>query len=180
MKHLSISFCIIGFLLCHAGNAAAQGAHRYEAFGSVGVSFYDEIFGGSGTTSNLGAGFGIRPVSESHRIAHRFGLEFEFDTETETTFTGGFFSRAVPVGHRRQNLYLGDVLYHFGDGRIEPYVLASYGRASSPNSSKAGGFGGGVKIYNSKHVLLRPEIRLADTEHANFSIRGSFGVGYHW
>ena len=98
MRKPASGLLLIGFLLCRAGIAGAEDSHRFEVFGSIGGSGYGEIFGGSGTAANLGAGFGIRPVSETHRIAHGIGLEFEFDTESGRTFSRGFFSPAVPNG----------------------------------------------------------------------------------
>ena len=180
LKHRTSGLLLIGFLICHAGTALAQDSHRFEVFGSVGTSTSAELFQPSSTSPNLGFGFGIRPFSASHGFSRGLGLELEFDTASEKQFNGGLFTPATFSGHGRQNLFLGDVLYHFGDGRVEPYVLAGVGVASNPNYGGAGGLGAGVKIFVQKHVSLRPEIRLSVTRHDDFSARVSFAVGYHW
>ncbi|HLQ77229.1 MAG TPA: outer membrane beta-barrel protein [Terriglobia bacterium] len=180
LKSVTSSLLLAGFLVCHAASAAAQDSHRFEVFGSLGSSTSAELFTPSSTSPNIGVGFGFRPFSSNHGIAHRIGLEVEVDTASEKHFTGGLFTPALSAGYRRQTFALGDVLFHFGGGRVEPYVLAAFGNASSPRNSAAGGLGGGAKIFVRKHVYLRPEFRATVTRRDDFSARGSLALGYHW
>jgi len=180
LKNLLLAALVIAGIIGTAGRAAAQDVHRFEVFGSIGLSSYADLFGPTSTTANFGGGFGVRPFSAKHKVAHRLGLEFEIDTESQKTFTGGLLSPANHSGDRQQTLFLGDVLYHFTDGRAQPYVLANFGVASSPSANFAAGLGGGVKIFVARNVSLRPEFRLAGTMDAAVSARGSLALGFHW
>ena len=180
LKNLFLVTLVIAIMIGMAGPASAQDIHRFEVFGSIGLSSYADLFGPSSTTANFGGGFGVRPFSAKHKVAHRLGLELEVDTESQKTFTGGIFSQAQQTGNRQQTLFLGNVLYHFTDGRAQPYILASFGVANSPSTNFAAGLAGGVKIFVSKNVSLRPEFRAEGTRDAAFSARLSMAVGYHW
>lgn len=180
LKNLFLLALVVAVMIGTAGRAAAQDIHRFEIFGSLGLSAYADLFGPTSTAPNFGAGFGVRPFSATHKVAHRLGLEFEVDTESQKQFTGGVLSPAQPSGNRQQTLFLGDVLYHFTDGRAQPYALVSFGVASAPSGNFAAGLAGGVKIFVSRNVSLRPEFRFAGTRDAAISTRGSMAVGYHW
>jgi hypothetical protein len=180
LKNLLLMALLIAGMIGTAGRTAAQDVHRVEVFGSFGLSAYADLFGPSSTAANFGGGIGVRPFSAEHKIAHRLGLEFEVDTESEKKYTGGLFSPAKHSGNRQQTLVLGDVLYHFTDGKAQPYILASFGAASSPSGNFAGGLAGGVKIFVARNVSLRPEFRFSGTSNAAISARGSMAVGFHW
>jgi hypothetical protein len=180
VKNLFLVTLVNAIMIGTARPAAAQDVHRFEVFGSIGKSSYADLFEPASTTANFGAGIGIRPFSSKHKVAHRVGLELEVDTESQKTFNGGLFSPAQQTGNRQQTLVLGDVLYHVTEGDAQPYVLASFGVATSPSANLAAGLGGGVKLFVGKNVSLRPELRFEGTWQAAFTTRFSMAVGYHW
>lgn len=173
--------CSIGLLICSAGFAAAQSDYRAEIFGGAGVSRYDRFSGSSGNTANFHAGAGLRPFSKDRGILRGLGLEFTVDTQSEKVYSSSFLGGApVFLENRRRTIYLGNVLYHFTNRRVQPYGSIGLGASGYAGDRFAGAIGAGAKIFLHEHVSLRPEVRLSMDRGLDASVRGSIGIGYHW
>ena len=179
------------FLLLPATTFAQEYRPKYEVFGSVGYGATYDDEGGIGRGLDLGGGFGVRAIDRLgfegsvNRISHL--REF---ASSGVRFEGtGVFASA-------------NALYHFSDSKVQPYVIGGAGvlyhedrssglgppRPPLSGSGFAYNFGAGVKVFVSKHVVVRPEFRVfvgnlgksAGTEPPFSLLRGSVGIGYHW
>jgi hypothetical protein len=179
-------------------HAAEPWVYKAEVFGSVGLGrFYpaNRIWR-NGT--ELGGGFGFRPYAGTRR-------KLEFETRVEHIgFTGsqgqeGIWSETV----EGTALFFSEAfLWHFTESNVQPYVLGEAGAirtdftktyvcpvcGGTPSITAQTpiqllfGVGGGVKIRLSKHLSVRPEVRIHQTmlgENLG-SARFSIGLGGHW
>lgn len=171
--------------------------YKGEVLGQVGWgSFYHgdhEIGGGT----ELGGAFGVKPFSGRLR---RLGFEFQANTLSLG------YERGVNINEGRVTALVGNVVYHFSDSAIQPYVEGGLGalKADYTEMIKGGAvlgsnedyvyrvkadkmllnIGAGVKARLVRGLAVRPEIRFYDTTMGsgyNFaSIRLSVGLGYYW
>ena len=186
-KHFLLGF----FLLLPATTLAQDYRPRYEVFGTAGYSATYDDEGGIGRGLDVGAGFGVRAIGKLgfegsvNRVSHL--REFSFPS---IRFEGtAIFACA-------------NALYHFSDSKAQPYAIGGIGvlhhkdrssglgppRPPLSGSGFAFNFGTGVKVFVSKHVSVRPEVRVfvgdlgesAGIEPPFSLLRGSVGIGYHW
>ena len=177
------------FALCTAVALPVFGADfkRSEVFGVVGVGKTYDDEGSLGTGINGGGGFG-------YRLSRRFGVEAEVNVfRTRREFSSQFPPFEADGAHVMGSglLYLtqgrGQAYLIFGGGLQHVHVASGFG--GPVGRSGTGGainFGGGVKIFVSPRVSLRPDLRIfsggsGSAVEPPFSvIRISGGVGYHW
>jgi len=93
----------------------------------------------------------------------------------------------------------GDLVYHFGEGRTQVFVVGSLGvlksditqtypiagatqTFTSDESSFAWGGGAGVKVFLKPQISVRPQFRLVLSEETGVmgQATGSVAVGFHW
>ena len=137
---------------------------------------------------HAGGGFG-------YRLSQRFAVEAEVNGfRTRRDFSSSFAPFQANGAH-----VMGSGLLYLSRGRAQAYLLlgggllhvhVKNGFGGVPAGKSANGFavnfGGGLKIYVSPHVSLRPELRIysgasREAVEPPFSdIRISLGVGYHW
>jgi hypothetical protein len=93
----------------------------------------------------------------------------------------------------------GSVVYHFSEGRKQVFVMASAGllrsetthtyplggtvtTVRSEDNGFAWGGGGGVRLFLTPRLSLRPQFRLVFSEATGIMglAAASIGIGYHW
>ena len=174
----------------------ASEAHAYEAavFGAIGGGVFGDDEGSLGKGLSFAAGVELRPSS-------RFGFEAELERyEHERRF--GFGSVVEGDGW----LVSGNLLYHFSEGGLQPYLLGGLGLLSasyewrrpiftgeSPFESAgtevsvtderglAMSFGGGMKVFLTEQLSLRPQARFfSGTDSYLTRLEVTVGLSYHW
>ena len=163
---------------------------RTEVFGSVGWGRWWDNEGAPVGGVNAGGGIG-------RRLLPQFAIETEVNAFRGTR---RYFGPAPEYRAQGFHLMGNGVLYVFRRERAQVFVLLGAGAARSTSevtfgdyrdSRSGSGFvanaGTGVKIFMSKHVALRPEIRVilgnaGSSVNKPFSaeLRFSLGLGYHW
>jgi hypothetical protein len=165
--------------------------YRGEVYGSVGWGAFWHGDDSLGRGIDLGVGVGFRPFQGKLR-----GLGFEFRVnqlqhDIQYSATHSADGKALTL--------LGNALYHFGDSKIQPYVMGGIGILKADytwqgyserydggpdgeyheeywtertNASKmAINFGLGLKAVLTKNLSIRPEFTVTDTTP---------GSGYNW
>ena len=163
---------------------------RSEVFGSVGWGRWWDDEGSPVVGFNGGGGIG-------RRLLPQFALEGEVNAFRGTR---GYPGPASPYRARGFHAMANGLLSVFRNQRTDVFVLIGAGAAHHTSeinfgdyhsTSSASGFvanvGTGVKMVLSRHVALRPEIRLVAGSAGSsiikpFSaeLRFSLGLGYHW
>ncbi len=180
---------------------------KKELFGKFGYGNTAEDEGTLGSGAVFGGGVGFQ-------ISQRWQLAAEFHYQENTLFRGAgkFFSEghSVAIG--------GSALYHFSDSHVQPYLRfgLSFARfdgakgfapqdegyldqPADPGWRREGKqdflgpeFGAGMKIFVTKNISLRPELRLYaggsggydpykdPVEPGLFFSSAMMAVGYHW
>ena len=180
-RTLNCAVCLIMILFASVTQAHAQDSQRFEAFGSLGTSWYDSS---SGQSFNFGGGVGWRPFGQSTRLLDGMGIELELNHSFKRELV---FSRTIGTA---------DFLYRFNVRRTEPYVLVGFGFSrtpaicthvcGTPEEHWVQTAGAGVNIFLREHWALRPEIRafkgqLADyLGNHDYLGRASIALSYHW
>lgn len=167
--------------------SAGQGRTRpFEVFAGAGLSRMggDEGSRGSGPSVILGFGYSVNP---------RLSLEVDLTrARHERNIAGGLLEGTATA-------VVGDLVYHFGDGRTRLFVIGSLGVLNSDitqtypiaggtqtftkdESSFAWGGGAGVKVFLKPQISLRPQFRLVVSDQTGVmgQATGSVAVGYHW
>ena len=170
---------------------AQENRTKWEVFGTAGYGRAYDDEGNIGSGLDLGGGFG-------YRITPKVGVEGSFNWFSHTREFGGspvrFEGTAVSGA--------ANVVYHFSESKVQPFVTGGIGALQhedrstglgqvGPPRTKSGfsyNFGGGVKIFLTKRVALRPEGRVLISnlgsgpgiEPPFSTFRGSVGIGYHW
>lgn len=157
-------------------------------FGAIGIGKTYDDEGSLGSGLNAGGGFG-------YRLSRRFGVEADVNGfRTRRDFSPSFSPFQANGVH-----VMGSGLLYLNRGRAQAYLLlggglqhvhVKSGFGGAPTGRSANGFavnlGGGLKIFVSPHVSLRPELRIYSggsgkaVEPPFSDIRISLGVGYHW
>ncbi len=167
--------------------------YRGEVFGSIGWGGFWHGDDSLGSGIELGGGVGSRPFQGKLR-----GLGFEVQVkqlhhDIQHSATHSTNGKALTL--------IGNVLYHFSDSTVQPYVLGGIGVLKADyvpsweyhegywrlrvNASKmAINLGVGLKAAIRNNFSIRPELTLIDTTPGSgynwASLRLSIGVGYHW
>lgn len=189
MRHFLVVIVMV-WALCLAAPSLAFGDDflKKEVFGAIGIGKTYDDEGSLGAGLNGGGGFG-------YRLSHRFGVEAEVNAfRTRREFSAGYPPFQANGAHLMGSglLYLGrertQAYLLFGGGLLHTRLESGFGGV--PVRRSANGFavnlGGGMKIFVSPHVSVRPELRIyagnsRDVVEAPFGdIRFSIGVGYHW
>jgi opacity protein-like surface antigen len=185
-------FCaaLILALLSLASTARAQDG-AIEAYGVIGGgrTYDDEGSVGNGIAGGGNVGF---------RFAQKAGVELDVNHfRHEREVAGG------ALLFRGHGTYVtGNVLYHFSNSRVRPYVLGGLGLLhytnqsrvlpdQQPDGSSSGfalNFGFGIKGFLAGGFVLRPEVRIYSgrgktirgVEPPLSNIRFSIGCGYAW
>ena len=170
---------------------ARKWSYRGEVFGTVGYGSFSHGDDPLGRGMELSAGAGFRPFQGKLR-----GLGFEvrlrrLQHDIQHSATHSTDGKALT--------FLGNVLYHFGDSRIQPYVMGGIGILKADytrhgyserydggpdgeyheeywtNRVKASkmaiNLGVGTKAAITDNLSIRPELNLIDTTP---------GSGYNW
>ncbi len=171
--------------------------YRGEVLGQVGWGSFYHGDHKIGSGAEWGGSFGVKPFSGKLR---RLGFEFQANRLDLA------YERGVNINDGQATAVVGNVLYHFSDSPIQPYVAGGLGilKADYTEVIKGGAvlgsnedyvsmvkadkmllnIGAGVKARLIRGLAIRPEIRFYDTTIGsgyNFgSIRLSVGVGYYW
>ena len=179
------------FLLLPSAAFAQEYDEKWELFGTLGYGGTWDDEGGVGRGLDIGGGLGVRATRK---------LGFE-GSVNRITHVREFNSS--PVRFEGTAVFAGaNALYHFSESKAQPYVIGGVGmlwhedrtsglgppRPPIDASGFAYNFGGGIKVFLSKHVSLRPEVRvfigdlggLGGVEPPFSLMRGSIGVSYHW
>lgn len=160
-----------------------------EVYGLAGGVSVGDDEGSVGSGPAFAVGFG-------YRILKRLGTEIEYSyLRHERSITSGFLFKG-----KGQMLGL-NLIYHFTTRRVQPFVLGGAGifhytnlnqPRSGPDSNSDFSFGwnggAGVKARLSRHVYLRPEVRMIigggsvahGSEPPFVSLRFGAGLGYEW
>lgn len=167
--------------------AAGQGTSRpFEVFAGAGVSRMGGDEGSLGRGPSVVSGFG-------YRVTPRLSLEVDLSrAQHERNIAGG------PLEGTGTGVF-GDLVYHFGEGRMQVFVVGSLGVLNSDitqtyptaggtqtftrdESSFAWGGGAGVKVFLTPSISLRPQFRLVFSEETGVmgQATGSVAVGFHW
>jgi hypothetical protein len=182
---LLVVVCVVAAMPLFGGDCP-----RTEVFGSAGWGRWWDNQGSSlqGLNGSIGIG---------RRLLPQFAIEGEV-----AAFRGSrwYFGMESPY-HSRGLLFTANaVLYVFRRERTEVFVLLGGGAARSTTkvefpgvhySQSGTGFvanaGTGVKVFLTKHLALRPEVRVLGTpagsslrEPFSAELRFSIGLGYHW
>ena len=182
-RRLVMSFAMVA---C-AVPAAGQGTSRpFEVFAGAGVSRMGGDEGSLGSGPSVVSGFG-------YRVTPRLSLEVDLTrAQHERNIAGG------PLEGTATGVF-GDLVYHFGEGRTQVFVVGSLGVLNSDirqtfsiaggtqtfardESSFAWGGGAGVKVFLKPRISLRPQFRLVLSEETGVmgQATGSVAVGFHW
>ena len=157
-------------------------------FGAIGIGKTYDDEGSLGSGLNAGGGFG-------YRLSQRFAVEAEVNGfRTRRDFSSSFAPFQANGAH-----VMGSGLLYLSRGRAQAYLLlgggllhvhVKNGFGGAPAGKSANGFavnfGGGLRIFVSPHLSLRPELRIysggsGGAVEPPFSvIRISLGAGYHW
>ena len=179
---LAVSFAVMAYAIPVAG----QDRRRAEVFAGGGVSRMGGDEGSLGSGFSVVAGFG-------YRVTSRLSLEIDLTwAQHDRNIAGG------PLEGTATGVF-GDLLYHFGEGRTQVFVVGSVGMLTSDithtypaangtqtvtsvESDLAWGGGGGVKVFLTPHVSLRPQFRIVFSEQTGVmgQATGSVAVGFHW
>ena len=168
------SFLLVPLLLAGAlGQAAAQTPiHRAEVFVGGGGAYLggDEGQIGSGPSIVSGLGF---------RFANKFSAEVDW-----LRVQGGWRNWWAKDVTDVNGVYA-DLLYHFSSpkSRTQPFLMVSVGVLRyRPPAERSSGVGGGVEIFLSPQLSLRPQVRFVSS--ATTGVQGlsaaSVAAGYHW
>jgi hypothetical protein len=154
---------------------------RREIFGAVGVGFASDDEGSIGHGVNGGGGIG-------YRLTRRFGVEAEVNAFRARR---SFGQPIPPFGADGAHL-TANALVHFGGQRAQFYLVGGAGLLHARNLAgvSANGFaidvGGGLKLYATPHVFIRPDLRIFAGDAARAiepplsDLRVSIGIGYAW
>ncbi|UCF36439.1 MAG: outer membrane beta-barrel protein [Acidobacteriota bacterium] len=166
--------------------------YRGEIFGSLGWEGFYHGKHHEFTGLDLGGGISFRPFKGA---LSGLGLETRFSYLDSSSQEYGDIKRLT-----------GDLLYHFGQAKVQPFVLGGLGKlwgrrtvtvlyGSGPDDyreeyyedylDKFGiEFGVGLKIALTRHLVIRPEFRCFDTTPGsgyNLSLpQLSVAAGYWW
>ncbi len=171
--------------------------YRGEVLGQVGWGrfYHGDHQIGSGT--EWGGSLGVKPFSGKLR---RLGFEFQANRLDLA------YERGTNVNDGKATALVGNVLYHFSDSAVQPYVAGGLGilKANYTQLIKGGAIlgstenyvdtvdaskmllniGAGIKARLGRGFAVRPEIRFHDTTIGTgynwASIRLSVGLGYYW
>jgi len=196
-------FLVVSVVLLAAVAVAAyaQEAKKWNYKGEVQVQTgWGRFYHGDGLVGSgaeWGAGVGVKPFSGRLR---RLGFEFQAN-RLGVSYLNNVVSQDGAV-----TAAVGNVLYHFSDSPVQPYVGGGLGalRAKYTHIIKGGAVFGsnedyvesvnadkmllsicaGVKARVFRGFAVRPEFRVYDTTMGsgyNFSsVRLSVGFGYYW
>jgi Outer membrane protein beta-barrel domain len=179
---LAVSFAVMAYAVPVAG----QDRHRAEVFAGGGVSRMGGDEGSLGSGPSVVAGFG-------YRVTSRLALEIDLTrAQHDRNIAGG------PLEGTATGVF-GNLLYHFGEGRTQVFVAGSVGMLNSDithtypaaggtqtitsdENDFAWGGGGGVKVFLTPHVSLRPQFRIVFSEQTGVmgQATASVAVGFHW
>lgn len=195
---------MVGSMLTTALVAAAHGQepqklwnYKREVVGQIGWGrfYHGDSLIGSG--NEYGGSFGVKPFSGKLR---RLGFEFQANSLDLS------YRRGSNVNDGTTTAFVGNVLYHFTDSALQPYVAGGLGilQANYTEVIEGGAvlgstedyvakvntdkmllnIGAGVKARVFRNLAVRPEVRFYNTTMGsgyNFgSIRLSVGFGYYW
>ena len=139
-----------------------------------------------GSGPSVVSGFG-------YRVTPRLSLEVDLTRAHHERDIAGGLLEGTATG------IFGDVVYYFGAGGTQVFVVGSFGTLNSDvtqtypivggtrtltrnESSFAWGGGGGVTVFLKPQISLRPQFRLVFSEETGVmgQATGSVAVGYHW
>lgn len=198
MRHL----CLL-LLFATAGHAQSFTGEVYASIGHGHLFRFDDNPIGGGP--NLAGGIGLR---------HRSGLGIEFELNRTLGLSAraapcGIVNLpcegSARDGVTGATLFSGNVSYEFTRARVRPYVIGGAGALRSTGYSSAIwvsdqravfreepwsdtgvaiSFGGGLRIFLTRSLSLRPELRLYTAtalSRANLSLfRPSLAVAWNW
>jgi opacity protein-like surface antigen len=208
MRSQWIPLCLLAScLFVRPEQVAAQRSGSDAAFEAIGSIGWGHLFRAEDRT------FGDVPSVGGALAIRKGGLGVEFDVQTLL----GLSLREVPCavtvpctgtareGVSSSTIVSANVLYYFGDGRVQPFVAGGVGAMWSTSvvsltqvqgnqavlsdfEERDTGFafnvGGGFRIALTPHLALRPEIRIYDSSiqsRANLSlVRVDVGVVAAW
>jgi len=179
------------------GQEQSNWNYKGEVQGQVGWGrlYHGDSLIGSGT--EWGGSFGFKPFSGKLR---RLGFELQANRLDLA------YERGSNINNGQTTALVGNVLYHFSDSPIQPYVVGGLGvlHADYTEMIKGGAvlgsnedyvskvdanemllnIGAGVKARLVRGLAIRPEVRFYNTTMGsgyNFgSIRLAVGLGYYW
>ena len=168
---------------------------RPEVFFVIGRGDYLSDYWFPPAWVNVGGGIGTR-------LSRRFGVEFEVNRMlgvSPWTVTGVAFIPNRPgsrtefsgrEGFTSMTVAAGSLLYYFRDKRVQPFLSAGVGVALErgvtyhypseeefQKTESLGTFGGGLKVFVSERIAVRPEFRVSIPAGPD---RASIGVMYSW
>lgn len=178
---------VLGWLVA-AASLFGQDYPKREVFGTIGIAKTYDDEGSLGKGLHGGGGFGCR-------FTRRLGAEVEvtgFRTRREFDYIPAAFEASGAM-------VLGNGLLYLSTGRAQWYLIGGLGMLHIRNKVGFSGvpfnvadnglaldLGTGIKIYASRHLVLRPEVRLfagnsGRAVEAPFSgVRVSMAAGFCW
>jgi hypothetical protein len=178
---------LVAWLLA-AVSLSGQDYPKREVFGTIGIAKTYDDEGSLGKGPHAGGGFG-------YRFTRRLGAEVEvtgFRTRREFDYIPAAFEASGA-------LVLGNGLLYLSSGRAQWYLIGGLGMlhirtkvgftgvpVNLADNGLALDFGTGLKIFATRHLVLRPEVRLFSGNsgravEAPFSgVRVSMAAGYCW
>ena len=188
MRLLAGKFALAVICLTAAVPSFCQDFLRREVFGAIGIGKTYDDEGSLGYGLNAGGGFG-------YHLSRGFAVEAGVNGfRTRRDFSSSFAPFQANGAH-----VMGSGLLCLNRGRAQTYLLLGAGLlhvhvkngfGELPVGRSANGFainfGGGLKIFLSQHISVRPELRIYSggsgkaVEPPFSDIRISLGMGYHW
>ena len=192
--------CVFLFSIVVPGAAQNDFDYRGEVYGSLGWGRFGDSEGSLGNGANFGGGAGLR-------LSPRLGFEFDVSRARHARETGLFGGlRFEGTG----TYFTGNVVYHFAESRVQPYLLAGAGAMRYDGSIRIRDFpdpldptvftettiqldgngfawnaGAGLKIFLTQNLSLRPEARFFVGRPSGLTeslsvARVSVALSYHW
>lgn len=179
---------ILSLFVMASGVSLGQEYPRREVFGTIGIAKTYDDEGSLGKGLHGGGGFG-------YRFTERLGAEVEitgFRTRRELSFTPAAFkaSGAMVLGNGLLYLIRGRGEWYLIGGAGMLHIRNEVGFAGTPVNVAANGpaidLGTGIKIHATRHLVLRPEVRLfmgnseGAVEAPFAGLRVSMAAGFCW
>ena len=130
MRNSAAAFLMVWGILCAGVPAFGAQGERADVFGAAGIGTWGGIGGNIRMGSGLSAG-----GSFGFRLSRRFGLEGEYDIFRMNGDRTSYSPATPPdpptsykVPYKADGLQISvNCLWHFGEGRVRPYLLLGGG-----------------------------------------------------
>jgi hypothetical protein len=190
MKHIATLLLIIPGLVCAALPAFAQSDYDYTLYGAK-----QQFFGTIATAT--GYDYGNSPFLYGGGYLYRTYPYLGFEFSVRHSNSSDNYSDYDYTENRQTtvNYFTASMHYYFSQTRVQPYLLLGGGfvfrkgnfeyrygveveKYQFHDNGLAIEIGGGLDIYLTRNLSVRPDARL---EIGPFgSAHGAISVGYHW